>query len=742
MRILKRLLSIARPYAGRLLLVSLLTSLGALGELVEPWVYRAVINDIAGVFVNKETGVWHQIVEELRSGGDEGELPGPAAGPAEASAPAPQATPDQGQAPQAGKSLTQEPPPSPKTAEPSDRAGGSAIGSTGGPQDGNSPSTPAALPKTPSKQRSAGTAAHSTGKAARAKNVRRRPRHWRQQVAQAITQVVQPPPGSPPSVPPRTVSQAMRTLWIGVVILIAAAVFSKFFTACAELLSAYTTNAIEENFIVKTLGHVLRLPFSFFTQRTSGSIARQIDQADQIAPLYGAITQEVWSELFTAITIIVIMLSVNLGLSLMVLTAVLFYLLVTARMTHHLESHLEEYWELWDDVSGRIHEAVAGIKTVRQRGNEDYELARTRAVVNNAFRTYLRRERVQTRYTFVQNLLIYSSKGLVLGVGGMRALQHQLTPGDVVMFMAYLDRIYSPVHNLTGLYTAIQRNVVSLLRAFKLQDLAEEGAEPGGTVPVAHRPVLVREGRVEFRDVHFRYRAERPLLEGLNLTLEPGVVTALIGPSGAGKTTIADLLVQLYRPQRGSILVDGQDLAHADLTSWRKQLIVVSPEGTIFHDTLAENIRYGYSDATDEEVRTAALKAGLAAAIERLPEGLKSTLGERGYELSLGERQRVLLARAFLANPKFLILDEATANLDFKTEAAIKDTLRELTRSRTTLIIAHRQSMMTEADRVIAIRDGRVIEEGTPDELLVQHGYFYQMMSAQHAPVPTEVTVQ
>jgi len=208
-------------------------------------------------------------------------------------------------------------------------------------------------------------------------------------------------------------------------------------------------------------------------------------------------------------------------------------------------------------------------------------------------------------------------------------------------------------------------------------------------------------------------------------------VTALIGPSGAGKTTIADLVVQLYTPQKGNILVDGEDLARAELSRWRKQIAVVSPEGTIFRDTLADNIRYGRPGATDDEVRAAALKAGLGAAVDRLPQGLETPLGERGFELSLGERQRVLLARAFLASPKLLILDEATANLDFKTEAAIKKTLRELTKGRTTLIIAHRQSMMTDVDRVVAIRDGQVIEEGTPQALFGQQGYFFQMMSAQ-----------
>src|SRR5947208_2416360 len=714
MNIAKRLLSVARPYAGRLLLVAVLTSLGALGELVEPWVYRAIINDIAGVFVSKATGLWPEILEELRSGGGEADVEAP---------PAP-ATP-----PPSGPSTTAARPGGLGPSEaPSSEAAGAPPSQTSAAGGATKPPLAPANRAKPSRE--------SAASAAKARQAHRsRLRRLRQQVEQSLQQSVQQaaePSPTAPVLPPRTVSHAMRTRWLGVLVLLAATLLAKLFTAAADLLAAHTTNDIEENFILKTFRHVLRLPYAYFTQRPSGSIARQIDQSDQMAPLYAAITQEVWSELFTATAIIIVMLSVNVQLSLLVLAAVVVYLLVTLQMTRHLEAHLEDYYALWDDVSGRIQEVVAGVKTVRAHGNEDYEGDRTASIVRNAFRTYLRRRRVETRYSLIQNLLIYGSKGIVLGVGGMRALEHQLTPGDVVMFMAYLDRIYSPVHNLTGLYSAIQRNVVSLLRAFRLLEVPEEG---GGD----RQPIEARECRVDFRDVEFRYREDRPVLRGINFTLEPGLTTALIGPSGAGETTIADLVVQLYRPQKGNILVDGEDLARADLSRWRKQIAVVSPEGTIFRDTLADNIRYGRTDATDDEVRAAALKAGLGVAIERLPQGLETPLGERGYELSLGERQRVLLARAFLASPKLLILDEATANLDFKTEAAIKKTLCELTRGRTTLIIAHRQSMMTDVDRVVAIRDGQVIEEGTPQALLGQQGYFFQMMSAQ--PPPAELRV-
>src|SRR5438105_5166796 len=400
MHILQRLFAIARPYAAKLLFVAIFTSLGALGELVEPWVYRAIVNDIAGVFVSKESGVWPEILEELRTGGPDSDVEAPAP---PSSSPAPSLAPSPASGGQPGATVS----------------GGAPVTAHSGPTHSEDQSRVGAgtaqqpAPDSESVGTQAGTAQNArprTGspEAGKARQPglkqqserRRRLRHLRNRIVKQMAQArPTPAPGQAPKsglapnnpiLPPRTVSHAMRTLWLGVLILLGAAVLAKFFTACAEFLAARTTNEMEESFILNTFRHVLRLPFSFFTKRSAGSIARQIDQADQMAPLYAAVTQEVWSELFTAAAILVVMLSVNLELSLIVLIAVLVYLLVTIRMPRHLEAHLEDYYALWDDVSGRIHESVAGVKTVRTLGNEDYEVERTSSTVKNAFRSYLK----------------------------------------------------------------------------------------------------------------------------------------------------------------------------------------------------------------------------------------------------------------------------------------------------------------------------------------------------------------
>jgi ABC-type multidrug transport system fused ATPase/permease subunit len=310
----------------------------------------------------------------------------------------------------------------------------------------------------------------------------------------------------------------------------------------------------------------------------------------------------------------------------------------------------------------------------------------------------------------------------VLGYGGYLTLENQLTPGDVVMFVAYLDRLYDPIDSLATLWVNMQQNVASIARAFKLLQSGDE--EKRGV------DLKIEKGKIEFQDVYFGYHADKEVLKKVSFTIQPGKVTALVGSSGAGKTTIVDLMMKLYDPQQGKILIDGHDLQQADPASVRSQMGMVAADGAIFRGTLADNIRYKREGATDEEVQAAVVAAGLKVTLERLPDGLQTLVGESGFGLSVGERQRIQIARVLVANPKILILDEATANLDYATEAEIKKTVNEIRKENTVIVIAHRYSMVRDADHVIVLSQGKVAEEGTPQELASKGGWFAKFAKA------------
>ncbi|MDB5282731.1 MAG: transporter ATP-binding protein, partial [Bacteroidota bacterium] len=471
-----------------------------------------------------------------------------------------------------------------------------------------------------------------------------------------------------------------------------------------------------------TFSHVLKLPLAFFSKRSSAAISKQIDQSEGVSSIVNAFSQQILPEVISLIGILIIMFWQNVTLTLIAVSIIPVYLFIAWRSSLKLESDLSKYYERWEEVSSRIQDALSGVKTVKLSGAENREVDMLQQISDEAYKDYVKRSRRGNKYVFWQEILTHLSGALVLGYGGYMTLEHKLTPGDVVMFVAYLDRLYGPIDSLTSLWVGLQQNVASIARAFKLLDNNAEEKQGNS--------LLIKQGKIEFKNVRFGYTPQREILKGISFVLQPGKITALVGTSGAGKTTTVDLLMKLYEPATGEILIDGKNIAQFSATSIRGQVGMVAADGAVFRGTLAYNIRYKRPDASDEDVKAAAISAGMEGTLQRLPEGLQTMVGESGMGLSVGERQRIQIARILLAQPRILILDEATANLDYATEAEVKRTVEEIRKEHTVIIIAHRFSMVRDADHVIVLSGGEILEEGSPAQLVQKGGWFADFANA------------
>ncbi len=514
----------------------------------------------------------------------------------------------------------------------------------------------------------------------------------------------------------RTPAQAINTLMWSVAILFVASVVGYALRWTADNMSVRLSCGIEQRFIYKTYDHVLRMPLDFFAKRSSAALTKQINQEDQLYTIVNGISQQILPEVISLIGIVVIMLTQNISLTLIAFSIIPLYLFIAVRSANKLESGLSRYYEQWEGISTCIQDSLTGIKTVKLSGAEGREASRLKALTEDAYNDYVKRSMLADKFIFFQSLLTRTSTAFVLAYGGYLTLERRLTPGDVVMFVAYLDRLYAPIDTLTALWVQLQQNLASLARAFKLNTYKAEETKKNR--------VVIDPGRVEFRDVHFGYLPGRQVLKGISFIAEPGKVTAIVGNSGAGKTTTVDLLLKLYEPQAGEILIDGNNIANSDTASVRQQIGMVAADGAIFRGSLADNIRYKRPDASDEEVEAAALAAGMERTIQRLPDHLASEIGEGGLGLSVGEKQRLQIARILVAKPRILILDEATANLDFATEAEVIATVNLIKRNHTVIIIAHRYSMVRDADYVVVLSDGKILEQGTTGELLKKNQWY------------------
>ena len=409
------------------------------------------------------------------------------------------------------------------------------------------------------------------------------------------------------------------------------------------------------------------------------------------------------------------------------------YIWFTFALTEWRIKHRRQMNEADQEANTKAIDSLLNYETVKYFGNEEHE-ARRYDVALQSYETAAVRTRVSLAFLNIgQNAIIAVGVTLLMGMAAMEVVQGRATVGDFVLVNAYLIQLYLPLNFLGTVYREIRQALIDMEAMFTLLGVDIEVADKPNAPPLN-----LAGGRVEFRHVAFGYDSRRPILKDVSFIVEPGRTLAIVGPSGAGKSTISRLLFRFYDVTEGAILIDGQNIADVQQSSLRTAIGVVPQDTVLFNDSLHYNIAYGRPSAREDEVMEAARLARLHDLVTRLPDGYATKVGERGLKLSGGEKQRVAIARALLKQPSIMLFDEATSALDSRTEKEIQKSLAEVSADRTTLMIAHRLSTVIDADEILVLEDGRVVERGRHGELLVKGGVYSAMWARQQQAAAVE----
>ncbi|GAB4560546.1 MAG: ABC transporter ATP-binding protein [Anaerolineae bacterium] len=469
------------------------------------------------------------------------------------------------------------------------------------------------------------------------------------------------------------------------------------------------------------------LPLRYFDQRTHGEImSRLTNDIENISNILASSFSQLISSLLGLIGVVVVMFMLNVPLAIVSLLVMPLTYGLTRIVATRTRRGFRETQRTLGELNGIIEETITGQRVVKA-------FAREEAVIADFSRVNRRLQKVAWRARIfasfmgpLMNLVNNLGLAIVASAGGWLAVQGLATVGEIAVFVNYSRRLGRPLNQIAQLFNSIQSALAGAERVFEVLDEPPEFGGETGDLPLEHI-----EGDVIFDDVCFSYEPGVPVLKHISLHARPGETIALVGPTGAGKTTIANLLTRFYDVDSGTILIDGVDIRRVRKDDLRRKIGLVLQDNFLFADTVMENIRYGRPDASDEEVIEAARLANADSFIRRLPHGYQTELSERGSNLSQGQRQLIAIARAILADPDILILDEATSNVDTRTERHLQEALRRLMKGRTSFVIAHRLSTIRDADQVLVIRNGEIVERGTHESLLAQRGFYYQLYMSQ-----------
>lgn len=468
------------------------------------------------------------------------------------------------------------------------------------------------------------------------------------------------------------------------------------------------------------------LPIGFFDTRANGELmSRATNDIDNVSNSLNQSVTQLLNSLITLSGSLVIMLMLNVPLTVIALVTIPLVLLASRKITGLSRIYFKNQQQHLGELNGFIEEAISGQKVIKQYRREEAETARFRGMSGELNKVSIKAQIVSGLVGPVMNLINNLDFALIASVGGWMAFKGLATVGVIVSMLNYAKQFSRPISELANQYNLIQSAIAGAERVFEVMDMPSEyiGEQPQ-ELPRVH-------GEVIFRDVVFGYQADAPILSGVSFVAKPGEKIALVGPTGAGKTTIVNLLTRFYEMNSGELLIDGRDIRELNKNELRSRLGMVLQDAHVFSGTIRENIRFGRLDATDSEVEEAASLANVSGFIARLPHGYNTMLGTDGTSLSHGQRQLLTIARAILADPAILILDEATSSVDTRTEMHIQQAMRTLMQGRTSFVIAHRLSTIQDADRILVIQGGQIAEQGSHEQLLALKGVYHELYSSQ-----------
>src|SRR3954470_13045573 len=503
-------------------------------------------------------------------------------------------------------------------------------------------------------------------------------------------------------------------LWPLALAVVGAGVLRMVFSVARRLVAGQVSLGVEYDLRNRMYEHLQSLELAFFDQQQTGQLMSRatVDlQSVRFFLGYGLVFL-----LQSAITIVIaaaVMVTLAPGLALVALAPTPFVVWIAYRYGRRNRPASQEVQQRIAELTAEAEENIGGVRVVKAFAQEPRQLRRFSTAVRRVFDQSMVSTRLRAFYSPFIGFLPQLGLAALLLVGGRQAINDQITVGEFIAFYGYVLMLTGPMRGLGMALGMAQRAVASGARVFELLDRA-----PRLVASPDAKPLPPGGGRVELRDVTFGYDGGEPVLRNIDLDVEAGRTVALVGPTGSGKTTLVMLIPRLYDVEHGAVLVDGVDVRDLDPASLRREVAVVSDDAFLFSAPLGENIAYARPDATEDEVRQAAVRAGLGELLEELPEGLDTLVGERGLTLSGGQRQRVAIARALLAEPRILTLDDATSSVDATTENQIKAALAEVMEGRTTFVIAHRLSTIALADEVVVLEEGEIAARGTHDGLL------------------------